>query len=263
MSRKNLPKKHGQAEKTTTTFVSKTPIGIVGSTKPRVSKQTKHRTPKKPMRILLSQDVFARLEAARVVVDSQEFSGFGFVNVHNSEQEIIFEVYDVVLLDVGSASFTEISAEKILPLLERSDVGKMKCWLHRHPLGSATPGPHNWSGTDNHTAEKEPLGGIPELVKWSISIVRTPHTWVGRFDKYKDGKVLTSHIPVEYGVEKSFIATVKKLYKEYLERLRIEALNFPLQLPAAKKPGSRVLSFLVGLKTSLEKRIFNPGRKNG
>jgi hypothetical protein len=116
-------------------------------------------------------------------------SGFGFVKVVKQDGETIFEVYDTVLLDVGSSAFTEIPAERILPLLDRSDAPKMKLWWHVHPLGNNQPGAHNWSSTDNHTATTTPLGGVPELVKWSISMVRTPQTWVGRFDRYQDGKV--------------------------------------------------------------------------
>ena len=195
--------------------------------KPSQIQTTPHKTvafkqkimqPKKPMRIILQQHVFACLEAARVASGNQEFSGFGYVNVHNSPEETVFEVYDVVVLDVGSVAFTEIPSAKILDLMDRPDAAKMKLWFHRHGIGGSVAGPHNWSSIDNHTAEKEPLGGIPELVKWSISIVRTPKTWVGRFDKYKDGKVYTYHIPVEYGVDQGFIDNVVALRKAFEEK---------------------------------------------
>ncbi len=65
----------------------------------------------------------------------------------------------------------------------------------RHPLGNGIPGHHNWSGTDENTARNEPLGSTPEWVKWSISIVRTPHGWVGRYDTY-GAKGATVHIEV-------------------------------------------------------------------
>ena len=220
---------------------------------------------KKAMRILLDQDVFAHLEAARVAAGDQEFSGFGFVKVHNAEEETIFEIYDVVVLDVGSGAYTEIPSEKILALMDRSDAGKMKCWLHRHPLGNALPGPHNWSGTDNKTAQLQPLGGLPELVKWSISIVRTPQAWVGRFDKYKDGKVYTRHIPVEYGVEQAFIDNVAALRKEYEERLKQEAAlrQVPLSSQAPIKRGLPLLNFLVRLNASLTKLVGRIGKRIG
>jgi hypothetical protein len=216
--------------------------------------------PKKPMRIFLDQNVFAQLEAARVTASNLEFSGFGFVNVHNSDEETVFEVYDITVLDVGSPGYTEIPAEKILPILDRSDSGKMKLWLHRHPLGSDVPGPHNWSGTDDNTAEKEPLGSLPELVKWSISIVRTPQAWVGRFDKYKDGKVTTYHIPVEYGVDQSFVDHVTKLRQEYESR-RVTPVTSPLSVPA--KHGSLMLNFLVSLNNRFTRMIGRIGRRIG
>jgi hypothetical protein len=207
----------------------------------------------KPMRILLSQDVFAKLEAALIVSGFLEFSGFGFVEVESSNTETVFNIYDVVVLDVGSMGYTEIPAEKLLPLLDRSDAGKMKLWFHRHPLGDGTPGPHNWSGTDNATAEREPLGSVPEMVKWSISMVRTPQAWVGRFDNYKDGRVKTRHIPVEIGVSPEFIANVAELRKEYEWRYTLEQASIPLALQATRKHGSRTRSFLG----SLRKRIVN------
>lgn len=219
--------------------------------------------PSKPMKIILHQDVFAKLEAARVQVGGLEFSGLGFVNVKKTDKDTTFEVYDIVVLDVGSGSYTEIPSEKLLPLLDRSDAGKMKCWFHRHPLGNATPGTHNWSATDDRTAEREPLGGIPELVKWSISIVRTPQTWVGRCDQYRDGKVITYHIPVEYGVDPSFIEGVASIQAEYLKK---EAQT-PLSGRAPINHGYLMLNFMVRLKstidqivTSMSKKI---GRKNG
>jgi hypothetical protein len=180
-----------------------------------IATKQKKMEPKKPMRILLQQHVFASLEAARVAAGNQEFSGFGFVDVHNSHEETVFEVYDIVVLDVGSIAFTEIPSGKILDLLDRPDAAKMKLWFHRHGIGGSIPGPHNWSSIDDHTAEKEPLGGIPELVRWSISIVRTPQTWVGRFDKYKDGEVTTYHIPVAYGVDRGLIDNVVALRKAF------------------------------------------------
>lgn len=219
--------------------------------------------PKKPMRILLDQNVFAQLEAARVTAGNLEFSGFGFVNVHNSEVETVFEVYDVVVLDVGSVGFTEIPASKILPLLDRSDAGRMKLWAHRHPLGTDMPGPHNWSGTDDHTAEKEPLGSLPELVKWSISIVRTPQTWVGRFDKYVGNKVITRHIPVEYGVDQSFIDHVAQLRKEYEKRRVVVTTTYPLSKQASRNRGSRILNFMVRLNTTLTKIVSKIGKTLG
>lgn len=172
------------------------------------------------MKIRLNPDVFLKLEAAAVAVGNLEFSGFGFVNVKKENQETVFEVYDVALLDVGSVVFTEIPGERILPLLDRSDAGKMKLWFHRHPLGDSNPGPHNWSGTDEATATGMPLGGVPELVKWAIAIVRTPKTWIGRLDRFKDGKTQTLHLPVTYGADESFVNQALVLKQAYLAEMQ-------------------------------------------
>ena len=165
--------------------------------------------------IRLSQNVFARLETARSLTGSLEFSGLGFVTVQTRQHETVYDVYDVVLLNVGSPGFTEIQAEDILPLLDRNDAGNMKLWFHRHPIGNSTPGPHNWSITDNQTIEEEPLGGVPELVKWSLSIVRTPEAWVGRLDRYLPEGIQTTHIPVVVDVDPCWTRRVLNLRKEY------------------------------------------------
>ena len=121
----------------------------------------------------------------------KEFSGFGFC----TRDKGVIEIYDFVLLDVGSEVFTEIPPEVILPLMDRSDAGNMKVWIHCHPMGSGIPGSENWSGTDNSTIQDTPLGGIPELVRWSTSVVLTPRGWVGRVDNYLTHK--TIHCAVE------------------------------------------------------------------
>jgi hypothetical protein len=169
--------------------------------------------------IVLVSEIFAKLEAAKLAVGHHELSGLGFVNVNKQGGEITFEVYDVVLLDVGSSSFTEIPAERILPLLDRLDASQMKLWWHAHPLGNDQPGAHNWSSMDNYTATQAPLGGVPELVKWSLSMVRTPRAWVGRFDRYQDGVVETRHIPVLFCHDQSFINQAKSFKAAYEDRL--------------------------------------------
>ena len=93
-------------------------------------------------------------------------------------------MYDIILLHVGSEGLTIIPGEQVMELTKREDASNMRVWFHRHPLGNRTPGWHNWSGTDNQTIAETPLGGIPEIVKWSASIVRTPQGWVGRIDNH-------------------------------------------------------------------------------
>jgi hypothetical protein len=81
----------------------------------------------------------------------------------------------------------------------------------RHPLGTGVPGLHNWSGTDEHTIQVEPLGSPAALVGWSCSIVRTPKGWVGRIDNYKTGQ--TKHVPVS-GVDVATVNLIEALKAE-------------------------------------------------
>ena len=142
------------------------------------------------MKIIIQPEMY-RLLMDIAHLYPKEFSGFAFCT-HTKDA---IEVYDFVMLDMGSEVFTEIPPEVILPLIDRSDAPNMKVWLHAHPIGSGIPGPENWSGTDNQTILTTPLGGIPQLVKWSASIVLTPRGWVGRVDNYITHK--TIHCEVE------------------------------------------------------------------
>ena len=142
------------------------------------------------MKIVVDDAIMLRL----MTIDGlyhREFSGFGFVKL---EKDII-RVYDFILLDVGSEVFTEIPTKKLLELMEHPHAQDMKCWVHAHPVGDGKPGRHNWSGTDENTIQTNPLGGLPELVKWSVSMVLTPRGWVGRIDNYISKK--TIHLAVE------------------------------------------------------------------
>jgi hypothetical protein len=143
--------------------------------------------------IFLDDDVFRKI-CAYAVVTRNEFSGFGWCEVMKEENGIF--VYDFEVLDVGSYVETTIGAERILPLMQREDARNMKAYIHRHPLGNGIPGLHNWSGTDEFAIRNNPLGGMPEQTKWSLSIVLTPLGLVGRMDKYKNGKVKTVHLEV-------------------------------------------------------------------
>jgi hypothetical protein len=96
--------------------------------------------------------------------------------------------------------------------MKRSDAGNMKLWHHRHPVGNGIPGEHNWSATDRHTILHEPLGGIPQLVRWSASIVRTPLGWVGRIDNYINHTVV--HVNVEPVVPREVFSKVQSLVSE-------------------------------------------------
>lgn len=175
------------------------------------------------MRIKLKTDVFLKLELATLLSKGLEFSGLGFVNVLKENEETVFEVYDIEVMDVGSSALTEIPSEKILPLLDRSDARNMKLWFHRHPVGNHTIGAHNWSATDENTATKTPLGGVPEMVKWALAIVRTPQAWVGRLDMFgKDEEVKTAHLEVEYYKDEPFAEAIIAMREDHLERMRKE-----------------------------------------
>ena len=139
------------------------------------------------MKIILTPEIALKLHTfARIY--TKEFSGFGFIERDGDN----LKVYDIVVLDVGSESFTEIPTKKILDLMNRPDADKMKLWYHKHPV-------NGWSGTDENTIKTAPLGGIPDLVKWSASIVLTPNLgWIGRVDSYKTGKTIIADVVPNY-----------------------------------------------------------------
>jgi hypothetical protein len=132
------------------------------------------------MRIVIEDPLMIKLMAIANATAPQEFSGMGFCKIKG--EDIV--VYDFVLCNIGNTTYTEIPTELMLKLMHRPDSKNMKVWLHRHPMGSGIPGDDNWSGTDVNTAVNEPLGGIPELVRWSVAIVLTPRGWVGRIDNH-------------------------------------------------------------------------------
>jgi hypothetical protein len=169
--------------------------------------------PQREVRIMiirLADRIALELMTAWHATRGKEFSGFGFCERKEGE----LYVYDYVLLDVGSEVWTEIDPEVLLPLLERADAANMKVWLHAHPVGNGKPGQHNWSGTDTSTILSTPLGGVPEMVKWSASIVLTPGGWVGRVDNYLKKKTVHCEVfpqtPV-YGAVNSIKSQKKKI----------------------------------------------------
>ena len=152
----------------------------------------------------------------------KEFSGFGFCT-HTKDT---VEIYDFVLLDVGSEVFTEIPPEVILPLMDRSDAPNMKVWAHAHPLGTGIPGWENWSGTDNATIRDTPLGGIPELVKWSCSVVLTPHGWVGRVDNYLTHKTIHCEVEPKSNAAALLKAVNERKQKTTVKRTAVQIANY-------------------------------------
>nr|MBN1228845.1 hypothetical protein [Anaerolineae bacterium] len=146
------------------------------------------------MKIVPTPTTLLKMEGWCASAGGLEVSGLATVDFDIENRN--FLLTDAFLLDVGSSVYTEISTHKILEL-HASGIApeKLKCWLHRHPIGNGIPGDHNWSATDVHTATQEPLGSLPELVKWSLAVVRTPLGWVGRLDDH--GSKTVYHLPVE------------------------------------------------------------------
>jgi len=171
------------------------------------------------MKIKLLPEVALKLEVCGAQTRGLEFSGFGWV--YSDGENII--VYDIEVYNVGSEVYTEIDTRTMVELANREDAGDMRLWFHRHPVGNGTPGPHNWSAMDHNTIRTIPLGGIPELVKWSCAIVRTPYGWVGRIDNHITKK--TEHVDVEPNVNKVFYNKIDELKWQRiraLDNLKIE-----------------------------------------
>ncbi len=155
------------------------------------------------MKIILSPEVAVNLEAVVREVGHQEFSGVGFVEIVNGD----IYVYEVAILNVGTGGYSEIPSEKLSEALkDRTDKDHVRLWFHRHPI-------EGWSSTDLDTIHRAPLGGIPELVRWSASIVRTPTRWIGRVDNH----IKKTHVvaTVEPNIDAHFLARAKDLLADY------------------------------------------------
>jgi hypothetical protein len=159
------------------------------------------------MKIILSPSVSMNLEALMHQVGNREFSGIGFCHV--VEGNIC--CYEILLLDVGSAGYSEIPCERLTNALEkRADRDNARLWFHRHPI-------EGWSTTDLETITKAPLGGIPEMVRWSASIVRTPTRWIGRVDNHLNHAHKV--VEVEPNIDPKLIAQSRDLLAEYWNTL--------------------------------------------
>jgi len=182
--------------------------------KPGVEKKNVYKTYKPgkvvdDMFIRLTPEVLLQLETIGSQTRGVEFSGLGWVTP--IEDGILCD--KIKLMHVGSETFTEIPSQDIMRLWEDEESNRIRLWFHRHPMGSNIPGPGNWSGIDNTTIRETPLGGIPELVKWSASIVRTPRGWVGRIDRYDIEDDYTVHVGVAPNVDLQLIQTADELYR--------------------------------------------------
>lgn len=162
------------------------------------------------MKIVLCPEVSLNLEAIVQQVGKQEFSGVGFCEIINGD----IYCYEILLLDVGSAGYSEISAERLAEALkDRPDKNKVRLWFHRHPV-------EGWSATDLDTIMNSPLGGIPEIVRWSASIVRTPRRWIGRVDNHLNKTHVVAE--VEPNVNPRLMARARDLLAEYWNRVERE-----------------------------------------
>lgn len=145
------------------------------------------------MKILFSPPAALQFLAAAVIAGENEFSGVGFCK----RTKDALEVYDLRVLHYGSYASTTITPEALAEVLSEPGVVQddLRVWIHKHPLGNGKPGKDNWSSTDDQTILNSPLGGIPELVGWSASVVLTPRGPVGRIDNHLAKR--TQHVPVE------------------------------------------------------------------
>jgi len=199
VSKKSTPVASTVVEKKKPTKVGKVIVKKVGPPLPKVDVITMENPPK----LYFTSDISMKLELISSNVGYLEFSGIGFCDKLDDGKG--WMVYDFVLMDIGSSGYTEIPVDMLMSeIYPRDDVANAKVWIHKHPVGNGKPGGHNWSHTDETTIQLEPLGGVPSIVKWSISAVRTPVGWVARFDNHEKRKVV--HMEVDMGREYSDFA---------------------------------------------------------
>ena len=183
------------------------------------------------MKIILTSEVAVKLLSYALFTKGMEFSGVGFVDITPAKN---FEVYDFIIMDIGSETYTEIDPNKLMKLSSRPDAKKMKVWIHRHPVGNGIKGRHNWSSTDENTCVNEPFGMIPEMIGWSLAVVITPSGWVGRYDDHIQNK--TVHLEVEppirpfladiQHVQETGVSQSREGIEEILEQLEEAISNF-------------------------------------
>lgn len=139
----------------------------------------------------IAPNVLAELEIAHNAASPYEYSGIGWIEPHNDLDG--FYLYDWRLLDVGGPTSTIITPNDTA--INWPNKKNLKVWIHTHPMGDGKPGLHNWSTIDEHAIRNTPLGTIPLLAEWSVSLVRTPGGWVARMDTYNTAKP-TTHMRV-------------------------------------------------------------------
>jgi hypothetical protein len=143
------------------------------------------------VRIIIPMVELMKLETWCASAGGKEVSGVGTLKFEKGK----FYVNEVFLCAGGSEVYTQIEPEHIMEVVKQGvDPSAIKLWWHRHPMGNGLPGPQCWSGTDQNTITTAPLGSSPDMVEWSVSIVRTPYGWVGRMDDYRKKHTLHTNV---------------------------------------------------------------------
>jgi hypothetical protein len=162
-------------------------------------------------KFIITPNLLMHLETWVASANGREVSGVGTVEI-NSEDKT-FTLKKVWLMASGSSSYTEIPGERMVELLKQGvKPNEIKVWWHRHPVGNGVTGSHNWSGTDNNTIRNEPFGIDPSMVKWLLSIVRTPLGWVARHDNHETKT--TIHFPVDCGINREEYVAVESVVRQ-------------------------------------------------
>jgi len=172
--------------------------------------------------------VEAQLEAYTAST-TMEFSGFGWCRREQRGEDSVLVVYRFELLDVGSYGYTQINitGEQITRWSQEPDYKNLKLWAHRHPVNT-------WSGQDDRTCRFEPLGSIPELVKWAAAIVRTPSGWIGRIDTFGE-KPATIHVPVAPNMSVLAITQMKAIVARKEAEQEKKAAEVARKYPSSKQ----------------------------
>jgi hypothetical protein len=182
------------------------------------------------MNIRFSDEMALLLETIVAETKGLEFSGFGYAKW----EEGALTMYDFVLLNVGSSTYTEIGGEQVMKLASREDAKNLHIWVHRHPVGNGIPGYQNWSTTDENTIWQAPLGMDPAMVKWTASVVRTPMGWVGRIDDI--GKHITEHVEVMPHITREMFDQVHALQKKANDEMMALYKPYPSYSQALRTP---------------------------
>lgn len=202
------------------------------------------------MNIIIPDSLLLKLETWCTTAWSKEVSGLGTIEIKDGD----VHVTGVYALDMGSEGLTDIPPERIVALLGTGvNPAQLKLWWHRHPIGNGIPGQHNWSQTDEDTIQQAPLGSSPELVKWSVSIVRTPFGWVGRVDHY--AKAQTQHMDVTQPLSAEEHAKLRALQSQG----RIPTMRRRQYKPVSKQEKESIVD---GVCKFLGAKIHRGGQKN-